>query len=82
LNLPEVRVGQIWKDNDKRRAEERFVRVMEVAGGKVRCERVVKLAADALLGAGEWTPAGRITNISLGRFVPNATGYALVEDHA
>lgn len=63
--LPDIRVGQVWKDNDKRSAGRR-VRVVEVNF----THAVVQ----------DPSGRGRRTEIRLDRFKPTSTGYRLVED--
>ncbi len=38
---PAVKVGQVWKDNDKR-MKDRFLRVEKVIDGRATCSRVDK----------------------------------------
>ena len=64
--LPDVRSGQIWKDNDKRVTWERRLRVLRVEGRFAFCERIFK----GVVAKGE-------TRIALTRFRPTSTGYAL-----
>jgi desulfoferrodoxin (superoxide reductase-like protein) len=62
--MNEVRVGQIWRDNDKRNYT-RWVEVVSIEGEKAT---VINLETR------------KQTRISLKRFKPNATGYVLVKD--
>jgi hypothetical protein len=68
---PDVKVGQVWEDNDKR-SKGRFIRVMRVGLRVALC--------------GVWyDQCGRITPrrnvvIQLRRFRSNSTGYRLVQD--
>jgi hypothetical protein len=62
--MNEVRVGQIWRDNDKRNYTRR-VEVVSIEGEKAT---VINLETR------------KQTIISLKRFKPNATGYVLVKD--
>lgn len=66
--MSEVKVGQIWKDNDKR-ACEKFLRITAVGELKAEVEA-------------SWDKSQWFSNrpILLKRFKPNATGYRLVED--
>ncbi|GAA3750285.1 DUF6354 family protein [Micromonospora maritima] len=73
-NLPAVRVGQIWADNDKR-SEGRLVKVTAVDSTHADV-----IAVDA---HGEPSPSilrARRTRIRLNRFRPTSTGYRLVRD--
>jgi hypothetical protein len=85
--LPDVRPGQVWADNDPRSAG-RTLRVIDVVGHQVTCE-VVTNADDTqkeldLPTPRSWyAPAdkrGGRTRISLRRFVPTSSGYRLVTD--
>lgn len=70
----EVRVGQVWADNDKR-SEGRRLRVDEVSSTHATVTPV-----DV---HGQPTPSvlrARRTRIRLDRFKPTATGYRLVEE--
>ena len=63
-----VRVGQIWKDWDKRfrDGDPRCFEIVEIVGGKfAMCKN---------------TETGRITRIAIIRLRPNATGYKLVSE--
>lgn len=86
----EVKIGQIWADNDKRfwiddLVPSRFVRVEELVekAGKPAA-RVVLVEWDRL--SNEWvvkcrpSENPRYSTIALRRFRPNATGYRLWED--
>lgn len=79
----EVKPGQIWRDNDKRLAQDgrvRLVRVIELINSmdpfehhtirKARCEAWYEEAGSL----------ARTVHIRLDRFRPNATGYTLVSD--
>jgi hypothetical protein len=74
MNSIEVRVGQVWRDNDKR-ACGRKVRVVEIDG----THAVVELHQARSVGHQGAKP-GRRTRIRLDRFRPTATGYVLVQD--
>jgi hypothetical protein len=69
--FPEVRVGQVWADNDSRSS-----------GRTLRVDAVdVRYAYCTVLTAGE--PGGRTgrhTRIALERMRPTSTGYRLVGD--
>lgn len=67
----DVKVGQVWRDNDKR-IENRHIRVTGIDDGFARCT-VLKI--DGL----EWVETGE-TKIRLDRFRPTSTGYLLEEE--
>ena len=74
--MTEVKVGQIWKDNDKRKGillPERWLRVVRVADGFAWCEEVERHWAD-------WVATGKQTVLAVKRMRPTATGYALVKE--
>jgi hypothetical protein len=73
--LPDVRVGQVWKDNDKRMPE-RYLRVMRVEGGFSSWFAFCKRAGTPNF---EPIPEAREVRIAFERFRPTSTGYALVE---
>jgi hypothetical protein len=62
--MVEVKVGQIWKDNDKRVGDRR-VRIAEITDDKAK---VVNLET------------GKTSKIAIKRFKPNSTGYTLIKD--
>lgn len=66
----EVKVGQVWEDNDPRQKKEgiaiRRIKVLEIKDGRARVQ------SPSGLGARTW--------IRLNRFRPTASGYKLVED--
>lgn len=64
---PEVRVGQVWADNDTRVLEERQILVLEIQNGKVKCRN---------------TKTARVSWVSVERFRPTSTGYHLVSQPA
>ncbi|WP_438491793.1 hypothetical protein [Streptomyces asiaticus] len=69
MNRPEVQVGQVWADNDKR-SEGRTVRVNEVDDRYAYCTVLTPA-----------TPGGRTgqrTRIALARMRPTPTGYRLL----
>lgn len=66
---PEVKVGQIWKDRD-RRERDRFIRIAGIGQEKALCERCDK--------NGNMIGNRRPTEILLRRFRPTSTGYDLV----
>lgn len=71
---PEVRVGQIWQDNDPR-ADGRTIRIVEVDA----THATVELVSQRAVGHQQAKP-GRRSRIRLDRFRPTSTGYRLVED--
>lgn len=70
-----VRVGQIWRDNDKR-GYGRQVRVVETDATHAVVEQHVPRGGAR--GASHLKP--RRTRIRLDRFRPTSTGYVLVQD--
>jgi len=77
--LPDVRPGQVWADNDKR-SRGRTVKVLEVVdrGGDPHAIVQVLTVARGALPLDPRKP--RITRIAVRRFVPNSTGYRLEKD--
>lgn len=69
---PDVRVGQVWEDMDKR-GYGRHVKVIEVSGNVATVEQV-----SARVGYDD--KPGRRTKIKVDRFRPTSTGYRLVTD--
>lgn len=81
--MPEVRVGQLWQDNDRRiDPDRRMVRIVEVGSPGPNAVQVVTWY-EQLVG-GEWIrkTAQRPGTIRLSRFVPISTGYRLIEEAA
>jgi hypothetical protein len=83
----EVRIGQVWQDNDKR-GYGRRVRIVEIVNrhipgrpsmGTGTPHAVVELVTGRGVGYGQAKP-GRRTTIRLDRFKPTATGYRLVSE--
>lgn len=74
--LPDVRVGQIWADNDKR-VDQRFLRVeqISVTGARALLRRVAAPGAMPL----PWSMS-RTSWVKVSRMVPTSTGYRLVRD--
>lgn len=68
----EVRVGQVWADNDKR-STNRKVRVISIELGSALVEPVTVTPQGAVARV-----PGRPTRIRLDRFRPTATGYRLI----
>lgn len=85
--MPEVRVGQVWADNDPRCAG-RTLRVDTVDDHKVLCtvltnddhtqELVDNPSKHPWMNRND--RRGRTTRISLARFKPTSTGYRLIEE--
>ena len=74
MSTVEVKVGQIWADNDPR-SRGRTIKVISIAGEKAVVE-CVSVARNVGLHN-----VGRKTVVSLKRFNPNRqTGYTLVQD--
>jgi hypothetical protein len=69
----EVRVGQVWADNDPRSAG-RTLRVFFVTSTHAGCQ-VLSVARNV-----SERQVGKTTTISLSRFKPNSTGYRLITD--
>ena len=70
-NLPDVKVGQVWKDND-RRGPDRYLRVMLLYDdGKVGC-CPCNVKGNIL--------TRRETKIAQRRFRPISTGYKLISE--
>lgn len=83
MEIPDVRPGQIWADNDWRSAG-RTLRVIEIVGDKALCE-VVTNSDDVQQKVDQKSPwvtdrRGKKTGISLSRFRPTSTGYRLAQD--
>jgi hypothetical protein len=72
--MSDVKVGQVWADNDKRSAG-RLVRV-------VRLTETHAIVMPAGTAVGNRPGSGRVTRIRLDRFRPNTNGagYQLVQD--
>lgn len=62
----EVKVGQVWKDNDKR-VSGRFIKITAVTDNTVTAVNI---------------RTGKESKISLKRLKPTAQGYTLIEDVA
>lgn len=83
MEIPDVRPGQIWADNDWRSAG-RTIRVLEIVGDKALCQ-VVTNSDDVQQKVDHKSPwvtdrRGKNTGISLRRFRPTSTGYRLVQN--
>jgi thioredoxin reductase len=70
--MPEVKVGQVWADNDPRSAG-RTIKVISVGTNTVRCE-VLTVATGS-----STRRLGSTTMISRDRFRPTSNGYRLIE---
>jgi len=86
-DLPVVRPGQVWADNDPR-SEGRRIEVVRLGTHRHRywssgemgyVEEVVPVALCRRVGAKK---GGRLTRIRIDRFRPTTTGYRLVADTA
>jgi len=67
----EVEVGQVWTDNDRRRADNpRLIKVVRLPGDGTA---LVTASKD-----GGITFRGRWTSVRLDRFRPNSTGYRFI----
>lgn len=70
MDTVEVKVGQVWEDNDPRQKKEgvavRRIKVLEIVDGKALCQHPSGL--------------GRKTKIRLDRFRPTASGYKLISE--
>ncbi len=75
---PDVRVGDVWADND-RRQDGRTLKVVHVEDGKARLQVVTNRNA--------WRPGdpwnqdrvGKYVTVSVARMRPTSTGYRLIE---
>lgn len=75
-DLPEIKVGQVWADNDKRE-KGRTVKALAIIdrGG----DHHVSVEVLTVRG-GHKPPKPRQSRIAQRRFVPNGTGYRLIQD--
>ena len=71
----QVKVGQVWKDNDKR-GPQRYIRVVSIEGDKATCARVMFGTPGEFVDS----PVKVKTKIALRRFRPTSTGYVLVTE--
>lgn len=82
--LPDVRVGQIWQDNDPRQpvGRERRLRVVSVPSDHLlrTAERPGDLGVGCQVVRGSGSARNRSTAIKLRRFRPTQTGYRLIAD--
>jgi hypothetical protein len=84
-DTPEVRIGQVWADNDKR-GYGRRVRVIAIEpaqpGGPHKNPVPARAVVELVDARKNWpdTKPGRRTRIRLDRFRPTSTGYRLVSD--
>jgi hypothetical protein len=70
MEAPEVRVGQVWADNDKRNRARRYIQITAIDGDKAVCEAWYD----------EPSSKARTVRIRLDRFKPTSTGYQLVSE--
>ncbi|GIG57099.1 hypothetical protein Lfu02_14710 [Longispora fulva] len=75
----EVRVGQVWADNDPRSAG-RTVRVDHLMHGMAICTVLTNATNPQFDGEGRRDSRGRRTRIALERFRPTASGYVLLRN--
>ncbi|MEU5093765.1 hypothetical protein [Streptomyces sp. NPDC020996] len=70
MKRPDVRVGQVWADNDKR-SEGRTVRVDEIDARYAYCTVLTAATPDGR--------TGQRARIALERMRPTSTGYRLLD---
>jgi hypothetical protein len=73
---PDVRVGQVWQDNDPRE-NGRYLRIIDVDASRATVRRVAYNETDGIAAD---LPGVRATRIRLDRFRPTSAGYRLVQD--
>lgn len=77
---PEVRVGQVWADNDKRSVGRR-VRILELPPPEpCKSARALVVQCDCAGRAIRTNGRERRTRIAINRFRPTSTGYRLEVD--
>jgi hypothetical protein len=76
VSAPNVRPGQVWADND-RREKGRTLKVLEVVEREGGDHAIVEVLTGK---GGRKLDKPRQTRIAVRRFVPNSTGYTLVQD--
>jgi hypothetical protein len=79
-DLPDVRVGQVWADND-RRSSGRYVRIAgwtDYSNGKPLRALVALCTAEGQVI--RINGKGKASRIRIDRFRPTTTGYRLVHD--
>ncbi|NUP75912.1 MAG: hypothetical protein HOV97_06025 [Nonomuraea sp.] len=74
--LPDVRPGQVWADNDPR-MKGRTLKVVEVIDRGGDPHAIVDVLTPAHTSV---LKKPRRTRIAVRRFVPNGTGYSLIQD--
>jgi hypothetical protein len=67
---PEVKIGQLWTDNDPRYDGQRSITVVKINGITATCKVISNLNASV----------GKIVKIRLDRFKPTKTGYTLIKE--
>ena len=88
--MTDVRVGQVWADNDPR-SRGRTIKVHAIEGTKAVCsvltnDHEVQTYVDGRKARPAWArnafqdQRGKIVRISLSRFKPTSSGYKLVQD--
>lgn len=68
MKTPEVRVGQLWADNDKRNVFVRYLLVSSIVDGQAVCESWYEHKRGF----------SRTARVALNRMRPTSTGYRLV----
>jgi hypothetical protein len=79
MDVPEVRVGQVWADNDKRSAG-RTLRIEHIGYEDHDGNEVPPYAACRVLTNKPGCRTGHQVAIRLARFKPISTGYRLVSE--
>jgi hypothetical protein len=79
MGAPEVRVGQVWADNDKR-SQGRTLRVDHIGCEDSDGYEVPPYAACTVLTNKPGCRTGHQVAIRLARFKPTSTGYRLVSE--
>ena len=70
-DVPVVKVGQVWADNDKRALKNRRLRVVECGRRWAMCEVFYEHSL---------MPPDRTVRVLIRRFRPTSTGYRLVSE--
>lgn len=80
--MPDVRVGQVWQDADRRITDgRRLMRIIAVGSPSQSRARVVSWYEREIDGSWERISEERPSVIRLDRFKPIATGYRLIEEN-
>lgn len=72
MRTPEVKVGQVWKDNDKR-GPDRYLKILQLIPGERVLVRECNKNGSMFIGV-------RHTEISIRRLRPTSTGYRLISE--